>query len=262
MMDTRSIQTLLARARFLKQSDIDGVSGKGTRAAGLAAIRALGVNASLWPRDRQDAAIGQWALRAAGFDPGMIDGRVGSDTKLALERWQNASRDKSVRAPEIAHLPTASSVWPRQRDMAKFYGAPGTGHVLMPLPYPMVLAWDPDTEVNRITIHGKCAASATRVFTRVLEHYGMDAIRAQNLDRFGGCFAHRPMRGGSQLSTHAFACALDLDPENNQLRWGRDRAHMARPENQFFVDAWRAEGWVSLGVERNFDWMHFQAARF
>lgn len=261
LMDARSIQILLARGGFLKTSQIDGLYGSATRAAGLAAIRALKVNASTWPRDRQDFAIGQWALKAAGFDPGMVDGRVGPDTKIALERWQN-----SMRAPAGAaandHLPPKSVQWPRQKDMPEFYGAPGTGHTRLTLPYPMRLAWDLDETVQSILINQRCAASAGRVFARVLDHYGFEALQAQNLDRFGGCFANRVMRGGQTLSTHAFACALDIDPEHNQLRWGRDRAAMARPENAFFVQAFRDEGWLSLGEERNFDWMHFQAARF
>lgn len=261
MMDWRSVQTLLARQGFLKQSDVDGVFGPKTRAAGLAAIRALKVNASTWPRDRQEIAIGQWALRAAGFNPGIVDGYAGSDTKLALEHWQNSLRLPAGPAAND-HLPASTGQWPRQKDMPAFYGAPGTGHVRMPLPYVMRLAWDRSSEVTSITINGKCAASARRVFEAVLAHYGLAEIQRLGLDLFGGCFANRAMRGGTNLSTHAFACAIDMDPEHNQLRWGRDRARMAQPEYAAFIDAFEAEGWISLGRERNYDWMHFQAARF
>ena len=262
MLDWRTIQTVLAKAGFLKTKDIDGVGGPKTRAAGLAALRSLGVGASTWARHRQEFAIGQFALKALGFDPGVIDGLDGPDTKIALERWQNAMRD-IVPGPAVNdHLPAAVSAWPRQKDMPAFYGAPGTGHVRMSLPFAMRLAWDLKTEVRSFMIHEKCAASATRVFERVKAEYGEAELRRLNLDRFGGCFANRPMRGGVSLSTHAFACAIDIDPEHNQLRWGRDRAAMARPECAAFVAAFQEEGWISLGAERNYDWMHFQAARF
>ena len=81
------------------------------------------------------------------------------------------------------------------------------------------------------------------------------------LDIYGGCYAPRKKRGGSTWSTHAWAIALDFDPDRNQLNWGRDKASFARPEYDDWWDCWEAEGWVSLGRERNFDWMHVQAAK-
>ena len=69
------------------------------------------------------------------------------------------------------------------------------------------------------------------------------------------------MRGGTRLSTHAWGIAIDWDPERNQLKWGRDRAAFADAAYEPWWQAWESEGWVSLGRERNFDWMHVQAAR-
>jgi len=51
-----------------------------------------------------------------------------------------------------------------------------------------------------------------------------------------------------------------MDPDNNQLKWGKDRASFAKP---VYNDYWKiveAEGATSLGRSRNFDWMHFQFA--
>ncbi|MCF8078467.1 MAG: hypothetical protein K9K88_04215 [Desulfobacterales bacterium] len=45
------------------------------------------------------------------------------------------------------------------------------------------------------------------------------------------------------------------------LKWGRDRAHFARTEYDAWWRLWEEEGWVSLGRQRNFDWMHVQAAQ-
>lgn len=257
MIDVRSLQRRLKSEGFYSGA-VDGISGPATRRAALAALRSAGVTVAGWPQSRIDVAIGQWVLANSGFNPGPIDGWVGASTQVALERWQNALRDLTPSPSLVAHQCPS---WPRQAGMQSFYGAPGTGHVKLELPFPMRLAWDLDTTVERFSINAKCADSAARVFAAVLAHYGHARLVELNLDRFGGCFANRPMRGGSNLSTHAFACAIDIDPEHNQLRWGADRAAMARPECRAFVEAFEAEGWLSLGRERNFDWMHFQAAR-
>jgi hypothetical protein len=69
------------------------------------------------------------------------------------------------------------------------------------------------------------------------------------------------MRGSSRMSTHAWAIAIDWDPDNNQLQWGRDRATLARPEYRDWWEIWEREGWLSLGRVKNYDWMHIQAAK-
>jgi hypothetical protein len=152
--------------------------------------------------------------------------------------------------------------WPRQRECASFYGAPGTGHALIDLPYPMRIAWDPHVAIRRITIHRRCSDSACRVLTKVHTFYGHEQIRDLGLDLFGGCFNNRPMRGGTALSMHAFACAIDFDPARNLLKWSHAKARLARPDAARFWELWEEEGWLSLGRARDFDWMHVQAARF
>lgn len=61
--------------------------------------------------------------------------------------------------------------------------------------------------------------------------------------------------------THAWGLAIDWDPAHNKLKWGRDRARLARPEYDTWWRLWEEEGWVSLGRTRNFDWMHVQAVK-
>lgn len=153
-------------------------------------------------------------------------------------------------------------MWPTQAECRKFYGTPGTGHAKLALPFPMYLAWDKKVELRSFTIHKKCLESAGRAFARIAEAYP-DAKQRRDLgiDLFGGCYNNRPMRGGTQLSMHAFACAIDFDPDRNQLKWGKDRARLAKPDAAKFWWAWEQEGWISLGRTRNFDWMHVQAAR-
>lgn len=151
--------------------------------------------------------------------------------------------------------------WPTQANVEAFFGPPAQNQVMFATPYPMRLAWDTGTIVNRFQCHAKVVDAFSRIFTQTLMHYGIDQIRELRLDLFGGCFNHRPMRGGTQLSMHSWGIAIDLDPERNQLNWNRSRAAFARPEYEPFWGFVEKQGLVSLGRERDFDWMHFQAAR-
>jgi hypothetical protein len=133
---------------------------------------------------------------------------------------------------------------------------------MLTLPYPMRLAWDRAVVIRRFSLHEKVRESAGQALLKILNHYGLEAIRQLGLDLFGGCLNQRKMRGGRARSMHSWGIAIDFDPEHNQLRWGRDRARLASAACQEFLDIWEQNGWISLGRERNFDWMHVQAARF
>jgi peptidoglycan hydrolase-like protein with peptidoglycan-binding domain len=257
MIDNRSIQRALARAG-LYAGEIDGLLGVKSRAAVRLALQGRRVIFTGWPDDRQLVAYQQLMLKDAGCDPGAVDGLVGPQTLYALERWQNRLRDVEPAADEVAHQP---AVWPRQADVPAFFGAVGTSQVRLPLPFPMKLAWDTSVTVTTMTLHEKVAPSAGRALDRVAKIFSPAEIAAYGFDLFGGSLNVRRMRGGSAWSMHSWGIAIDFDPERNQLRWGRDRAFLARPECAAFLDAFEAEGWVSLGRERNYDWMHVQAAR-
>lgn len=151
--------------------------------------------------------------------------------------------------------------WPTQAGVEAFFGPPGQNQGMLSIPYPMRLAWDTGTIVNRFQCHVKVMDAFRSVFQQTLDHYGIEKIRELRLDLFGGCFNHRPMRGGTQLSMHSWGIAIDLDPERNQLNWNRSRAAFAQPEYEPFWGFVEGQGLVSLGRARDFDWMHFQAAR-
>lgn len=144
----------------------------------------------------------------------------------------------------------------------KKYGTPnetGAGYlVTLNLPYSMRLAWDTDTTVSRIRCHKEVAANFEAVFKDILAHYGLAKIKELGIDLFGGCFNYRKMRGGSAWSKHAFAIAIDLDPARNKLKETSKTARFARPEYKTMIDIFYKHGFISLGREKNFDWMHFE----
>ena len=153
--------------------------------------------------------------------------------------------------------------WPKQNynSMVEFYGPVGENQQRLDLPYPLVLAWDSSATVKKLTCNKKVHQSLYTIFENVLKTYGIKEIKKLKLDVFGGCLNVRKMRGSTtSWSIHSWGAAIDLDPDRNQLRWGRDRATLAKKEYETFWKIVEKEGWVSLGRERNYDWMHFQAA--
>lgn len=143
------------------------------------------------------------------------------------------------------------------------YGKPnqtGTYLVNLKLPFPMKLAWDKAVIVKTIRCHKLVADKLIAVFTEILQVYGLPKIQELGIDLFGGCFNFRQMRGGSDWSRHAWGIAVDLDPERNQLKETSATARFARPEYKAMIDIFYKHGFVSLGREKNYDWMHFEIA--
>lgn len=152
------------------------------------------------------------------------------------------------------------------KDFIAKYGMPtqdGKGYLTnVKLPYPMRIAWDKNTTVNSIRCHKDIAVPLTNVFNDLLKQYGIDNIKSLGIDLFGGCFNFRKMRGGSDYSVHSWGLAIDLDPERNQLKETSKTARFARLEYKPMIDIFYKHGFISLGKEKNYDWMHFQWNKF
>lgn len=221
-----------------------------------------------WSAARKHIAVQQLVLLRLGFDPGKIDGLIGPQTTFAYDLFK--SRDPEAlatfkdadtrRKPLIA--PKHSS-WPKQSAslMDKYFGEKGTNQSSLKLPFPMRIAWNKDQACTKITLNKKVIESAGRAFERIASRYDARARARLGLDLFGGSLNVRRMRGGSAWSIHSWGCAIDFDPERNQLKWNRRKSMLASPECEDFWGIWEEEGWVSLGRARDYDWMHVQAAQ-
>jgi hypothetical protein len=226
-----------------------------------------------WSRQRRAVAFLQLMCIDAGFDAGEIDGLWGPQTEFAFESFEILRKTGEPPVPwrDDEPLDVNPNNWPpeNQGALEAFYGPhgmPGRATPPPPMlrvacPWTLRLAWDTSQIVRSISIHERVARSLERILGRVHAHYGEDRLQDLRLDLYGGSYAPRRKRHGTSWSTHAWAIAIDWDPSNNKLEWGRDRASLARPEYADWWRFWEEEGWVSLGRARNFDWMHVQAAR-
>lgn len=262
-MDTRTAQMLLAEAGYYRAA-VDGRIGPATRAA----VEQIERNADdrrvgSWPFTRRLIAAAQRVLAAQGHYRGLIDGITGPGTTGAVTAWR-AAKAGPVTLPERAPVKGAQK-WPDRRDIAamnQVFGKPGSaqataGRCVLPIPF--VLAWDKSQKISTFACNSVAAPVFQKIFEEAVRHYGEAAYRRLGLDLFGGCYANRTMRGSSTTtSTHAWGVAVDLDPEKNQLKWGRSKASFGRPEYEPFWSIVEAHGATSLGRVRDYDWMHLQ----
>lgn len=285
-MDLRDVQSRLLAAR-LYEGKVDGDLGNLTKAAVKAFLLQQGVGGfDAWPIARRLVAAQQLICRIDGIEVGKIDGLSGPQTRYAIEVWaaREANGGKPVAAieawrddgsaPPAGHnrplqpvtsskvnAPASKPVWPKQSAMDAFFGPKGTGQTMLVLPYMMRLAWDVDSKVTKFSCNARVRESLERIFARTLDHYGIDEIRRLRLDLFGGCLNVRKMRGGNAWSIHSWGCAVDIDPDHNQLKFKRAQATLDNPAYDPFWRFVYDEGAIGLGRERDYDWMHFQFAR-
>ncbi len=254
------LQTLLKQKGYYT-GNIDGLMGPNT----LAGISRLdGINSS-WSEKRKIIGALQLLAKESGIDSGTIDGYWGPTTAEAFSQLKHLveqGRKPALWRPEDL-VDVNPNNWPKQYtpEFDEFYGKPGENLVRIQFPYPHKLSWAPYSVVNSTSCHKKVKESLEKVLENVLDHYTLDEIKRLKLDSFGGCFNKRKIRGGNRWSMHSWAIALDFDTTRNALKWGRDKASLAKPEYNKWWELWEEEGWVSLGRQRNFDWMHVQAAK-
>lgn len=184
------------------------------------------------------------------------DGIPGENTAQAVARALSIPEEK---IKENAPWPTQEEV----RSNTSIFGAPGdkVPLVSVPLPFALKLSWDTSSKVTKISCHKLIAAPIRRIFEEAFSYYGEARIRQLGLDLYGGCFNDRKIIGGASKSMHSWGIAIDLDPDHNGLNTHSPDARFSAKEYIPFWEIVENEGGISLGRERDYDWMHFQFAR-
>lgn len=170
-------------------------------------------------------------------------------------------------------------MWPKSdaQSMSNFYGTPwkvtDSGIVVNPTfeaihitrikaPYDM---WIGDIKISRISVNKRCADSLLRVLTRISKEISPIERKEFHLDRYGGGFNFRPIRGAesgrlaaNKLSTHAYGAAIDLAPDLNPIGAFYTPGKRMMPHE--VIEMFKKEGWAWGGdFKTRPDCMHFQA---
>lgn len=150
--------------------------------------------------------------------------------------------------------------WPKSdsRSLNAFYGDPSKGEVIGQIVRMDVTALGMKYDgalVRAIGVHRKCAESLGRA---LLDIFSRDLDVSWVLAQYAGIYNHRPMRGGTKWSLHAYGAAIDLAPATNGLK-------TSWPVNATMplevMECFAREGWMPAGAFWGRDAMHFQATR-
>ena len=164
----------------------------------------------------------------------------------------------SIRACQmhLKRMAPATNPWPLPDDisMRKFFGREGDESNLTNLPVTVLGVLYEGRPVKTIRCHKKVADSLLRALTAIAA-----GPAAWILREYGGCYNHRPMRGGSRPSKHSWGAAIDLAPGTNGLRTSWPMTANMPIEA---MEAFAREGWTSAGAFWGRDAMHFEATRF
>jgi len=109
-------------------------------------------------------------------------------------------------------------------------------------PYPMVWSWDL-APVRTISLHKKCAPAFLKALEGIRDNFDPDQRKRFQLDRCGGGYNFRLMRGGNKLSLHAYGAAIDLAPEINWLGRKYDPALGMMPQKVVSIFAQNGLKW-------------------
>jgi hypothetical protein len=165
-----------------------------------------------------------------------------------------------VTSPDKIALPIESP-----NALTKFYGTPSSNPNYLDwfsFPHPEIRLYSRiganlkdysgDSRLDHRT-HKLLTARLTQALAEIYRTLGEEAFVKQGWHVYGGSHNYRPKVGGSSLSTHAWACAVDMNPAENPF------ARTTTTFSDVSIDIMEKWGFLSGGRAWGKDWMHFQA---
>lgn len=164
--------------------------------------------------------------------------------------------------------------YPRYNELAFFYGDPRfkgrpqvadpewirKNLILVPAPYPLFTAWD-GKPMRNLRVHKRCAKDMIAALTEIGKAFTELERKRFQLDRCGGIYMHRPIRGydWEKLSVHAYGAAIDLAVSLNPLGRRYDPARNMMPMKAVEIFLKHGAEWGGLWTRP--DAQHFQFSR-
>lgn len=187
-----------------------------------------------------------------GFDPGAADGLNGRKTQKALKD-SAAIRFGSKAEAKKADGARPPRPKPSTYEKNKVFGKAGKPPLdYFAPPYAMEFSWN-GKKVDKIGCHKLISAPLQAALSEVAAK-GHAYIKKHGLDLYAGCFNYRPTRGGKTLSDHAWAIAIDLNPDanGNQQTWepGNKGANGTYQMPRAVVNIFRKHGF-QVGFKRS-----------
>ena len=264
----------------LYNDQIDGVLGTNSLNAAKAFLLANEIRLPNgyrdWSKKRKFVASLQILSDEAGFDPGVIDGWLGTNTRNAATLYSRAIEGLEVfNVVDAEPIDVNPNNWPSDKsaDLNSFYGTPRKNNecaaiepqlVKVDSPWRMPLDWNMSQSRSFFRVHQLVAPSLERILAAIERSYSPSEVVQLGLNRFSGDYVCRRISGGTRMSTHAYGIAIDFYGSKNELRrttHDTPPPTLAHADCQAFWEAFENEGWYSLGRSQNYDWMHVQAAK-
>jgi hypothetical protein len=150
--------------------------------------------------------------------------------------------------------------------MTKFYGAPSASPAFLgwfSFPHPSTRLYSRtgsllkdsqgDSRLDHRT-HKLLARRLTNALAEIYTTLGREQFEKEGWQVYGGSHNYRPTTSGGRLSTHSWAAAVDMNPNENTFN--QTTTTFSDPA----IDIMEAWGFLSGGRAWGKDWMHFQAS--
>lgn len=173
----------------------------------------------------------------ASFATALPDSLVPPHGRVAVERFAGFNRQRYV-------LPDGTVSHEFERDYI----------VRVACPLPMLYA---GAKVTRVACHSRVMSWVASAFDELAQ-----ADLWPYVQRYGGGFAPRLIRGGADYSMHTFGLAFDFDPDSNPLGARPDETRLGSTEGgRRVVDIFTRWGFMWGGhFDGRKDCQHFQWA--